>query len=90
MKTSQHATQRCQSRGIPVACQEILLRYGTPIRRPGGATAYYLTEQDRIAAISECRRLLQVLDHARNAAIIVGDDGTCITAYKNPKRFWRQ
>lgn len=86
MRTTLHAKQRCQSRGIPADCREILLRHGTPISCPGDATAYYLTEKDRSTAMNECRRLLQVLDRARNAAIIVGEDGTCITAYKNPKR----
>lgn len=85
MRISQHAEQRCQMRGIPSDCREILLRHGIPVPRPGGATAYHLTEKGRRAAMEDCRRLFQILERARDTAIIVGDDGLCVTAYKAPK-----
>ena len=90
MKLSIHAEQRCQMRGIPKDCYEILLRHGTPHSRPGGATAYRMTEKDRLAAMDDCRRLFEILERSRDAAIILGDDGICVTAYKKPKRFRRE
>ena len=90
MKVSEHAEQRCQMRGIPSDCHEIVLRYGTPVPCSGDATAYHLTEKDRRAAMDDCRRLFHILERARDTAIVVGGDGTCVTAYKNPKRSRRQ
>jgi hypothetical protein len=90
MKLSKHAEQRCQMRGIPSKCHEIVLRYGSPVPCPGGVTAYHLTAKDRRAAMDDCRKLLQVLDRARDTAIVVGGNGTCVTAYKNPKRSRRR
>lgn len=89
MKMSKHAEKRCQMRGIPYDCQEIILRHGSPVRRTGGATAFYMSERDRLAAVAECRSLIKALERSRNTEIVVADDGTCITAYKSTSRFQR-
>ena len=44
MKTSKHASERLQQRGIPKDYIDIILEHGTSIRKPGNALEYRLHE----------------------------------------------
>ncbi len=86
MKISEHAQRRCQMRGIPQECLDIVLRHGTSVSLPGGATAYHLSEKGIRAATTDCHHLIKAIERARHTTVVLSDDDNiCITAYKNPK-----
>lgn len=74
MNMSDHARARSRQRGIPIDNMEIILSYGTPIKKKGKATEYRFLEKD-------AKRLIQKFDKLVGKAVLVSDDETVITTY---------
>ena len=81
MRKTRHVLVRCGQRGIQERFLRLVVENGTPMPRPGNATAYCLQENDRARMIEERKREIQALDKARGLAVVTGEDGTIITTY---------
>jgi len=71
MKISHHAHKRSQQRGIPKDYIEIILRYGTPVRRQGDTLEYRLHKKDKDRIVSHLKQLIQSIDKCTNKAVLV-------------------
>jgi hypothetical protein len=71
MKISNHAHKRSQQRGIPKDYIEIILRYGTPVRRQGDTLEYRLHKKDKDRIVSHLKQLIQSIDKCTNKAVLV-------------------
>jgi len=71
MKISNHANKRSQQRGIPKDYIEIILRYGTPVRRQGDTLEYRLHKKDKDRIVSHLKQLIQSIDKCTNKAVLV-------------------
>lgn len=71
MKISRHATIRSQQRGIPKDYIDIIVRYGTPVRRQGDTLEYRLHRKDRERIITHLKQLIQSIDKCNNKAVLV-------------------
>lgn len=47
MDISRHATARIQQRGIPKDLVDLIMQFGTPQRKPGGAIEYTVRKKDK-------------------------------------------
>ena len=75
-----HAQIRSQQRCIPDDAIETLLAYGNTQRR-GGADVYYLDKRTRSRVASALgRQRYRRLEKALDSYLVVGDDGSIITA----------
>lgn len=75
-----HAQTRLQQRGIPGEAVDALLAYGNT-RRHHGADIHFLDKQARSRARAALgQRTFCRLEKALDAYLVVGDDGTVITA----------
>lgn len=75
-----HAQTRIQQRGIPKDAVEALLAYGNT-RRHHGADIYYLDKPARLrAAIALGSGRYQKIEKALDTYLVVGDDGSIVTA----------
>ena len=81
MTTSHHAQVRMQQRGIPAALVQIIEECGKVSHAPGGAERFQLGKRETDQLRQELKRMLQLLDKARGASLIV-KDGCILTAYK--------
>lgn len=81
MQLSKHAAARSRQRGIPYDEIELILGYGTPRRKPGGAREYVLRRSDKAQVTAHLKQLIQCLDSAVGKGVLVGEDGTVITIY---------
>ena len=81
MTMSPHAQARMQQRGIPEAFLEVIVRYGRVLHAPGGAEKIFLGRREAQQLRCELKRMIQVMDKAQGAALIV-KDGCILTAYK--------
>lgn len=81
MTLSNHAHTRLQQRGIPRAAVDLVVHYGSPVRLPSGVFEYTLSSKrnDRIARREA--NDIQLLGKARRVAVLIGEEGTVITAY---------
>ena len=82
---SKHATVRSQQRGIPSQLVDMILKFGTPQRKPGSALEYKLTKRDKTEIIMRLKRFIQVLDKVTGKAVLVVDDDI-VTVYQQTKR----
>jgi hypothetical protein len=80
MTITNHAKQRSQQRGIPLSGIDLVMLFGTPIRRPGGAIEYVLLKKDKVKLIEFFKNLVQVADKLEGKAILTSGD-TVVTAY---------
>ena len=81
MTASSHAQVRMQQRGIPAVLVQIIEQCGQGTPAPGGAEKLQLGKREINNLRQELKRVLQLLDKARGAALIV-KDGCILTAYK--------
>lgn len=80
MNLSNHASARIQQRGIPYAAVDAILAYGRR-RRHQGADVYFLDKASRgRMAQSLGSKAYSKLERSLNSYLVVGDDGTVITA----------
>lgn len=85
MRLSVHSMVRSQQRGIPLDMIEIILRFGTPEKRPGNVLGYRLRKRDKARIVSSLKRQIQRIEKAAAKAVLVAEDGTVITAYNVTK-----
>jgi hypothetical protein len=74
MKVSSHATKRSQQRGIPKDYIDLILEYGTPVRRQGDALEYRLHKKDRDRLVKHLKHLINSVDRCSNKAVLVDSD----------------
>lgn len=71
MKISNHANIRSQQRGIPKDHIDIILKYGTPVRRQGDTLGYRLHKKDKERIIKHLKQLIQSIDKCTGKAVLV-------------------
>jgi hypothetical protein len=82
MQFSQHAKVRGQQRGIPEEVIEIIVGYGEPASKNGGATEFRIKERHRGAIIGDLKRLIRLFERSAKKAVLMADDtGQIITVY---------
>ncbi len=91
MRISNHASIRSQQRGIPKNYIDLILRYGTPVRRQGDTLEYRLHKKDKERIIKHLKQLIQSIDNCTGKAILVDSDmEEIITVYnlmgKQPRK----
>jgi hypothetical protein len=82
MKTSKHASERLQQRGIPKDYIDLILQYGTSIRKPGNALEYRLHKKDKDRIVKQYKHLIQLLDKCTTKAVVVDSNmNEIVTVY---------
>ena len=80
MELSKHASVRKQQRGFQADDIELITKFGTPVRRPGNAVEYQMTQKRK-------KHLIQALDRVEDKAVLLSDDeATVVTLYNLDKR----
>ncbi|MBW1689896.1 MAG: hypothetical protein DRG87_02745 [Deltaproteobacteria bacterium] len=74
MKVSNHANKRSQQRGIPKDYIDLILEYGTPVRRQGDTLEYRLHKKDRDRLVKHLKQLINSIDRCTNKAVLVDSD----------------
>jgi hypothetical protein len=76
-----HARRRCAQRGIPHGAVLLACEHGHLVRTAGGSF-YFLGRRE----VESARRLgadRRLLDRCRGLVVLLADDGSIITAYRN-------
>jgi len=81
MEATQHAQTRARQRGIPGLLLQIAQECGRQTAAPGGAQRIFCGRREAQHLRQELKRLLQMIDKAQGAALIV-QNGRIITVYK--------
>jgi len=83
MQMTKHAAVRCQQRGIPKDHIEMIMQYGTPLRKPGNSVEYRLNRKTRDQILTHLKRLITLVDKCASTAVLVDGDSrdAIITAY---------
>ena len=81
-KMTKHAEKRCQQRGIPPECIQLIAEYGTPTRH-----GYYLTRKDIQAFERKVKNQIEKMYKAENVLVPV-EDGRALSVYpvREPKK----
>ena len=82
MELTKHAEIRKNQRGISNRTLEFLLEHGRYISAPGGAEKIFFGEKEHQLAVSELKKIIQMLDKAKGISVIIKAN-KIITAYKN-------
>ena len=80
MNISKHAVVRSQQRGIPTDDIDLIMQFGKPQYKPGGAIEYSVTKKDRNRMIIHLKHLINHLDKIANKAVLVIENQV-ITVY---------
>ncbi len=87
LKLTEHASKRCQQRGIPFDVLPIIDQYGTSNQRPGGAIEYSLKKKDSVKLINNLKYLIRIIEKSTGKVILLGGDGgEIITVYHNKNK----
>ena len=89
MRTSQHATLRTQQRAIPELAIELLMRFGSSQRAGNGTCKYFLDKGSRRRLEAYAGPAAAALSEHLNVIVVVGDDGTIVTAAHRTERIRR-
>ena len=84
MNLTKHAEKRKNQRGISDTDINILLEHGRYMSAPGGAEKIRFGGKECQLAISELKKMIQMLDKAKGLTVIINEN-KIITVYKN----WR-
>jgi hypothetical protein len=80
MELSKHALIRKQQRGFQADDIDLITRFGTPVKRPGNAVEYRITQKQK-------KHLIQALDRVeRKAVLLRNDEETVVTLYNRDKK----
>ena len=82
MNLTKHAKKRMNQRGISNSILEIVLNLGTFKNAKGEADKIFLGKKEAQNAISNLKKIIQILERAKNTSIITAD-GKIITVYKS-------
>ena len=80
MDISRHAIARGQQRGIPKDLIDLIMEFGTPQRKPGGAIEYSVRKKDKNRIIEHLKHLINRLDKIENKGVLIIDNEV-ITVY---------
>lgn len=80
MNISKHALTRLQQRGIPKNYIDLIIQFGKPQYKPGGAVEYYIKKKDRTILKMHLKNLSNNIDRLADKAVLVIDD-RIITVY---------
>ena len=80
MDITKHAKIRCQQRGIPKNYIDLILQFGTPLCKPGGAIEYRINKKYKSQIQAHLKNLINRLDKIGNKAVLVSDNQV-ITVY---------
>ncbi len=80
MNISKHAIRRCQQRGISKDLIDLIIKFGTPQCKPGGALEFSVIKKDKSRMISHLKRLMNSIDKIANKGVLVIDEQV-ITVY---------
>jgi len=81
MRQTQHAKLRSQQRAISQSLIDLILRYGTPERKPGDANVFTIHRKSAAAIVSHLKQLIHKFERARGKGVLVGMNGDIITVY---------
>lgn len=86
MNLSKHCLTRCKQRGIKQSNIELIMSFGSKIRKPGGVFEYFISKKDKQEAIQFLKQCIQSLDKLNGKALIVNEGSEqIITAYHKTK-----
>ncbi len=86
MEKTLHSVIRCRQRGIAESNIEVIRLLGTEVKKPGGATEYFISKKDKQKAIQFLKQCIQDLDKLVGKALLVNsEEDTVITAYHKTK-----
>jgi len=71
VERTNHAKIRCQQRGIKNNHVDLILKHGTPIRRPGNVMEYRLYKRDKARIIETLKKDIQSMDKCTSKAVLV-------------------
>lgn len=86
MNQSKHAKVRARQRGFSTTSLDIILEFGREEQAPGNSTRIFMGKRECQRAITEFKRMIQLLDKAKGGTIIVADDDSIITMYKTSEK----
>jgi hypothetical protein len=80
MELSRHAAERKQQRGFQADDIDLIIRFGTPIRRQGNVVEYQMRKKNE-------KHMVQAIDRIRTKAVLVSsDETTVVTVYNMDKK----
>lgn len=80
MEFTRHAAMRTQQRGFQADDIDLIINFGTPIKKPGNAVEYRMRKKDE-------KRLVQSLDRIKGKAVLMaGDTSKILTVYNINKK----
>ena len=82
MELSRHAEVRKQQRGFQAGDLELIMHFGTCIRRPGNAFEYQMGKKNE-------KHLVQALDRVKGKSILVSDDDETVITVYNQRKYLR-
>ncbi len=80
MKTK-HAIIRGQQRGIRENIVDMVLEYGVPSYKPGGATAWFIPRATANREISRLKRLIVLIERSKQKIVVQSDTDITLTVY---------
>lgn len=89
LKLTRHAEVRGQQRAISALAIELLVRFGSVERAPGGAAKVFFDKAARRRLAAFAGPLASVLDRHLDVYAILGDDDKVITVAYRTKRIQR-
>ncbi len=81
MKMTRHAKKRISQRGFSNFTLDIIQKYGSCTKVPGGAVKIFFGNREYQRVIEELKRAIQLMDKAKNGNILIKDDQV-LTVYK--------
>jgi hypothetical protein len=83
MELSKHAEIRSQQRSISKEAIDMIIKYGTPTRKPGNAFEYKLHKKKKNQVISDLKHMINMVDKCTRKAVLVDaeDINKIITVY---------
>lgn len=90
MYRSHHASHRIQQRAIPELAIDLLMRFGANERAGKGVSKFYFDKAARRKLEAYAGPAAAALNQHLNLVVVIGDDGTIITAAHRTERIRRQ
>lgn len=82
MTRTKHFQKRFDQRGFSETMLELVMQFGRTEKARGGAVKIFFGKKEGSALVQECKRIIQLIDKAKGATLIIKDD-QIITGYKN-------
>jgi NAD kinase len=83
---TKHCEERAIQRGLTDSAIDMALKYGEVYEQKGGASLVKLTKRQRKALMKELKNLMRILNREQDMFLVVGDDGSLVTAGWQNKR----